>query len=70
MFWPSDRNAQTKTRMLLAMRVLNFVVPRAGIEPAPLSGPDFESGASTNFTTRARREDFKHSTSYASKKVQ
>jgi len=29
------------------------VVPRAGIEPAPLAGPDFESGASTNFTTRA-----------------
>ena len=25
-----------------------YVVPRAGIEPALLSEPDFESGASTN----------------------
>ena len=29
------------------------LVPGVGIEPTPLSGPDFESGASTNFTTRA-----------------
>ena len=29
------------------------MVPRAGIEPALLSEPDFESGASTNFTTEA-----------------
>jgi hypothetical protein len=29
------------------------MVPGVGIEPTPLSGPDFESGASTNFTTRA-----------------
>jgi hypothetical protein len=29
------------------------MVPQAGIEPAPLSGTDFESVASTNFTTGA-----------------
>ena len=29
------------------------VVPRVGIEPTLLSEPDFESGASTNFTTEA-----------------
>ena len=29
------------------------VVPGAGIEPARLSAGDFESPASTNFTTRA-----------------
>ena len=29
------------------------LVPRAGLEPALLAEPDFESGASTNFTTRA-----------------
>ena len=29
------------------------VVPRAGLEPALLSEGDFESPASTNFTTRA-----------------
>ncbi len=32
-----------------------FVVPRVGIEPTLLSEPDFESGASTNFTTEACR---------------
>jgi hypothetical protein len=31
------------------------VVPGAGIEPARLAAGDFESPASTNFTTRARR---------------
>ena len=30
-----------------------FLVPGAGIEPALLSEGDFESPASTNFTTRA-----------------
>ena len=30
------------------------MVPRVGIEPTLLSEPDFESGASTNFTTEAR----------------
>jgi hypothetical protein len=29
------------------------VVPRAGIEPARLAAADFESAASTNFTTEA-----------------
>jgi hypothetical protein len=28
-------------------------VPRVGLEPTLLAEPDFESGASTNFTTRA-----------------
>jgi hypothetical protein len=31
------------------------VVPRAGIEPALLSEPDFESGASTNSANGARK---------------
>ena len=30
------------------------MVPEAGIEPARISPGDFESPASTNFTTRAR----------------
>ena len=30
------------------------LVPRAGVEPALLSEPDFESGASTSSTTGAR----------------
>lgn len=34
---------------------MRCLVPGVGIEPTPLSGPDFESGASTNFTTRATR---------------
>jgi hypothetical protein len=29
------------------------MVPRVGIEPTLLSEPDFESGASTSFTTPA-----------------
>ena len=29
------------------------MVPLAGLEPALLSEPDFESGASTNFATEA-----------------
>ena len=29
------------------------MVPRVGIEPTLLAEPDFESGASTNFTTEA-----------------
>jgi len=29
------------------------LVPRVGLEPTLLAEPDFESGASTNFTTRA-----------------
>ena len=32
------------------------MVPRVGIEPTLLSEPDFESGASTNFTTEAFSE--------------
>ena len=33
------------------------MVPEAGIEPARLAAGDFESPASTNFTTRADCED-------------
>ncbi len=33
------------------------MVPRDGIEPSHLSVPDFESGASTNSTTEARRNE-------------
>jgi hypothetical protein len=33
---------------------INLLVPRAGIEPARLAAPDFESGASTSSTTEAR----------------
>ena len=33
------------------------MVPGAGIEPARLSAGDFESPASTNFTTRAARSE-------------
>jgi S-sulfo-L-cysteine synthase (O-acetyl-L-serine-dependent) len=41
-------------RRLRAVPLLQHVVPGAGIEPAHLSVGDFESPASTNFTTRAR----------------
>ena len=34
-----------------------MLVPEAGIEPARLAAGDFESPASTNFTTRADCED-------------
>ena len=33
------------------------MVPGAGLEPARLAAGDFESPASTNFTTRARGRD-------------
>ena len=33
------------------------MVPEAGIEPARLAAGDFESPASTNFTTRARGKE-------------
>jgi len=36
------------------------VVPGAGIEPARLAAGDFESPASTNFTTRALTFDEAH----------
>lgn len=38
---------------LACVNHIKQVVPRAGLEPALLAEPDFESGASTNFTTRA-----------------
>lgn len=34
------------------------MVPEAGLEPALLSKSDFESDASTNFTTRANSTQF------------
>jgi len=36
-------------------------VPRVGIEPTLLAEPDFESGASTNFTTEALTEFYQNS---------
>jgi hypothetical protein len=36
-----------------ARKCLILLVPEAGIEPARLAAGDFESPASTNFTTRA-----------------
>ena len=38
------------------------MVPEAGIEPARLAAGDFESPASTNFTTRADCEDSDYDT--------
>jgi hypothetical protein len=38
---------------LLCSRLNHQMVPGAGIEPARLAARDFESRASTNFTTRA-----------------
>jgi hypothetical protein len=35
--------------------LIGFLVPLAGLEPALLAEPHFECGASTNFTTGARR---------------
>ena len=37
------------------------LVPRVGIEPTLLAEPDFESGASTNFTTEALAEFYQNS---------
>jgi hypothetical protein len=42
---------------LLKNHSKNAMVPGAGIEPARLSSGDFESPASTNFTTRAARSE-------------
>ncbi len=39
-----------------------MLVPRVGIEPTLLAEPDFESGASTNFTTEALTEVYQNST--------
>ena len=38
----------------IAVAAFQILVPGAGIEPARLAAGDFESPASTNFTTRAR----------------
>ena len=38
--------------MSLSLKLFKLV-PEAGLEPALLSEPDFESGTSTNFITRA-----------------
>ena len=38
---------------LMSVGVTSLLVPRAGVEPALLSEPDFESGASTSSTTGA-----------------
>ena len=41
------------TTDLIVRFICEVLVPGAGIEPALLSEGDFESPASTNFTTRA-----------------
>jgi hypothetical protein len=52
------KKPQTLVGVRLSIRSRNsaqlHVVPGAGIEPARLAAGDFESPASTNFTTRAR----------------
>jgi hypothetical protein len=45
------RHRQNEKRTSMGAR--SMLVPGVGIEPTLLSEPDFESGASTNFTTRA-----------------
>lgn len=42
--------------ILLCTALYYWVVPRAGIEPARLAAPDFESGASTNSAISATHE--------------
>jgi hypothetical protein len=46
-----------KPSMNKVMDGFRDVVPGAGIEPARLAAGDFESPASTNFTTRAARSE-------------
>ena len=41
--------------------ISDSLVPRVGIEPTLLAEPDFESGASTNFTTEALTEFYQNS---------
>ncbi len=41
------------------------MVPEAGIEPARLAAGDFESPASTNFTTRADCEERNYDTTFS-----
>ena len=50
------REGELKKKKAVKSLKLNgfwYVVPGAGIEPARLAAGDFESPASTNFTTRA-----------------
>jgi hypothetical protein len=42
-----------KSRLCIRRNGFSEMVPGAGIEPARLAAGDFESPASTNFTTRA-----------------
>jgi hypothetical protein len=46
-----------KSRIGLKPSGFRDVVPGAGIEPARLAAGDFESPASTNFTTRAQMSE-------------
>jgi hypothetical protein len=52
-----NRRATKKPSMNKVMDGFRDVVPGAGIEPARLAAGDFESPASTNFTTRAARSE-------------
>ena len=46
-------SVQRQIILMQARKYLILMVPGAGIEPARLAAGDFESPASTNFTTRA-----------------
>jgi hypothetical protein len=50
-----DNDLQLNDLQLNDLQLIGIreMVPGVGIEPTLLSEPDFESGASTNFTTRA-----------------
>ena len=52
----SHYSNNTKTPVLGRFGSDKRVVPLAGLEPAHLSIPHFECGASTNFTTGAREK--------------
>ena len=44
---------QTSLNTLFCKGLFREMVPPVGVEPTLLAEPDFESGASTNFTTGA-----------------
>jgi hypothetical protein len=49
----SNPGQMRKSRLCIRRNGFSEMVPGAGIEPARLAAGDFESPASTNFTTRA-----------------
>ncbi len=53
-----------------AVTVIFFkVVPRVGLEPTPLSRPDFESGVATDYTTEARAQGLAQGPDYHTTKA-